>query len=145
MDCWGASTQRGPMYSPQGANQAIDEFSAAKTERFNLSTTVQKSVQLALQNRGQGAFSCPHLRSQENLSASPYGTSELIHIPIYGARELVHIPIYGARELVHFPLRSRGTCPCPHYRALDGDRELVHVPEAIAIGHYILISRTQNV
>ena len=59
MDCWGASTQRGPMYSPQGANQAIDEFSAAKTKKFNLSTTVQKSVQLALQNRGQGTRPYP--------------------------------------------------------------------------------------
>ena len=59
MDCWGASTQRGPMYSPQGASQAIDEISAAKTEKVNPSTTVQKSVQLALQNRGQGTRPCP--------------------------------------------------------------------------------------
>ena len=59
MDCWGASTQRGPMYSPQGANQAIDEFSAAKTERFNPRTTVQICVQLA--NWGTGNSSLfPH-------------------------------------------------------------------------------------
>ena len=32
---------------------------AAKTERFNLSTSVQKSVQLALQKRGQGTRPYP--------------------------------------------------------------------------------------
>ena len=107
------------MYSPQGANQAIDEFSAAKTERFNLSTTVQKSVQLALQNRGQGAFSCPHLRSQENLFASPYRTGNLSTSP-YGARELVT----EQENLSMSPFTELGNSSSSPYET----GELVHVP-----------------
>ena len=75
MDCWGASTQRGPMYSPQGANQAIGEISTAK---------IEKSIRVR-------------------------------------------------------PFKKASNSPCK-----TGDRELVHVPEAIAIGHYILIRQTQN-
>jgi hypothetical protein len=87
-----------------------------KNRKINPSTSVQKSVQLA--NWGACNSSTSPFTEPGNLSLS--------------------------KSTCPRPHRNQGTRPCPHYRALDGDRELVHVPEAIAIGHYILIRRTQN-
>ena len=54
----GGGMQRPSVFSAR-SEPAINEISTAK-RKVNPSTTVQKSVQLAMQNRGQGTRPYPH-------------------------------------------------------------------------------------